>query len=432
MKIIHKKRKHLSRVFIGFVLALSLLVTLPAMIGIYADNEYDQTFSAEDSLYQRFDMYEIPGSLLAFYCGGTYGSHMTFTYNAETAGEYNLTLRYVFGETERIPGSDDKVYLSVYDNGNFVKELTLDMTGTWDNWTDSTFKMNLDKGVHYITLWHENTKSAGGPNVDYLKIGETQLEAETAARQRGQSYFSGVLAAFYGNGLSAATFVVTDVPRDGYYDVTMNFQNGNPEAADRDAKLAVIVNGKYVKDTLLPPQESWSVNASVTERVYLNKGTNTIKYWRFDMSLEDPMNPDKYGSLAAPNLISINVKNAPVDAVPFEIISGTSYKVTQNGKLTVKANADITSVDFQNVEVSESEYTVDGNTLVISANLTRRLDPGTYSVIVNGENGEVEITITINAPAPVLTGDFTAIALAVAAVIAVAGLAVVLKKRVFA
>ena len=41
MKIIHKKRKHLSRVFIGFVLALSLLVTLPAMIGIYADNEYD-------------------------------------------------------------------------------------------------------------------------------------------------------------------------------------------------------------------------------------------------------------------------------------------------------------------------------------------------------------------------------------------------------
>ena len=69
------------------------------------------------------------------------------------------------------------------------------------------------------------------------------------------------------------------------FNLALSFQNGNPEAGGNDAKLAMIVNGQYVQDTYLPDQENWGINATQTEVVYLKAGTNTVRYWRFDMTL---------------------------------------------------------------------------------------------------------------------------------------------------
>jgi len=110
--------------------------------------------------------------------------------------------------------------------------------------------------------------------------------------------------------LAAAMFTIENVPADGYYALALTFQNGNPEAGGNDAKLAMIVNGVYVKDTFLPAQDNWGIEATQTEIVYLKAGTNTVRYWRFDMTLEDPLRPDDGGNKAAPNLVSLNITPA--------------------------------------------------------------------------------------------------------------------------
>ena len=296
----------------ALALVLVLALAIPGLPTAQAEEVFNTTISAQNTLYMPYGM-GPDGGIVGTYANGGYGAHITFPCDIAQAGTYNLKLNQAFGRAQLISGKGETIYLSVYDNGNFVQELSFPITGDWGLFAEIPFTMNLSAGRHYITFWHENTNSCGGPNIDYLslQLGDgavTKLEAEQVAgyQNGGMGWNGASLGGFFTNRLAAARFTVANVPKAGYYDVTLTFQNGNPEAGNRDAKLAMIVNGSYVQDTLLPPQANWGVNATKTERIYLNAGTNTIRYWRFDLT-GDPLAPDASGAQAAPNLLSLNV-----------------------------------------------------------------------------------------------------------------------------
>ena len=295
----------------ALMLAMLLAIAAPGLSVAHADETFNVTINAADAFYMPYGM-GPEGTVVGTYAAGSYGAHITFPYEAAEAGIYSLTLRQAFGSAQLIPGKGQTIYLSVYDNGNFVKELSFPITGDWGTFADVPFELDLTAGKHYITFWHENTNSCGGPNIDYLdvKLGNadaTRLQAEEVGAYQNGGMGGQPLGGFYSNRLAAAMFTIENVPADGYYALALTFQNGNPEAGGNDAKLAMQVNGKYVKDTLLPDQASWAVNATQTEVVYLKAGTNTVRYWRFDMTLPNPLQPDDGGNQAAPNLVSLNV-----------------------------------------------------------------------------------------------------------------------------
>lgn len=272
---------------------------------------FDVIINASNTLYMPYGM-GPEGTVVGTYAGGGYGAHITFPYEAAEAGTYSLKLNQAFGRAQLIAGKGETIYLSVYDNGNFVKELSFPITGDWGVFAEIPFELDLTEGMHYITFWHENTNSCGGPNIDYLdvKLGDadaTRLQAEEVGAYQNAGMWGQPLVGFYMNRLSAAMFTIENVPADGYYNLALSFQNGNPEAGGNDAKLAMLVNGQYIKDTFLADQDNWGIIATQTEVVYLKAGTNTVRYWRFDMTLPDPLRPDDGGAKAAANLVSLNV-----------------------------------------------------------------------------------------------------------------------------
>ena len=296
---------------VALMLVMLLAMVAPGVPVASAEEAFNVTIEGKDSFFMPYGM-GPEGTVVGTYAGGGYGAHITFPYEAAEAGTYSLKLNQAFGRAQLIAGKGETIYLSVYDNGNFVKELSFPITGDWGVFAEIPFELDLTAGKHYITFWHENTNSCGGPNIDYLSIqlgdaAATKLEAETVAAYQNGGMGGQPLGGFYSNRLAAAMFTIQNVPADGYYNLALNFQNGNPEAGGNDAKLAMLVNGKYIQDTLLPDQDNWGIAATQTEVVYLKAGTNTVRYWRFDMTLDDPLNPDNGGNKAAPNLISLNV-----------------------------------------------------------------------------------------------------------------------------
>lgn len=303
-----KAQKVLS---ITLLLVMLLAIVAPGVPMASAEEAFNVTINGDQALFMPYGM-GPDGVVVGTYAGGSYGAHITFPYEASEAGTYSLKLNQAFGRAQLIPGKGETIYLSVYDNGNFVKELSFPITGDWGVFAEIPFELDLTAGMHYITFWHENTNSCGGPNIDYLSIqlgdaAATKLEAETVAAYQNGGMGGQPLGGFFSNRLAAAMFTIHNVPADGYYNLALNFQNGNPEAGGNDAKLAMIVNGQYVQDTFLPDQDNWGIAATQTEVVYLKAGTNTVRYWRFDLTLPNPMQPDDGGNKAAPNLISLNI-----------------------------------------------------------------------------------------------------------------------------
>ena len=151
--------------------------------------------------------------------------------------------------------------------------------------------------------------------------------------------------------------------------------------------------------------------------------TVTAKYVRLQMN-----NLTHYVKLTEFEVYNIE-NDEPVSEEEFEITSGKSSKIYAGSKVTVKANAPITSVQAQDetIDLQESDYTISGNTVTFNKSFTSRLDPGTYTFIINSEDGEAEITITVRERPE--TGDAEIIAIAALAVVSLAGAALVTAKR---
>lgn len=92
----------------------------------------------------------------------TTNSGVSFTVNAATAGNYNLTFRYANG------GSDATRIVAV--DGNQVATPTLPAQGTWDSWTTYNAPVTLTAGLHTVVIWR-GASQTGAINLDNLTLG---------------------------------------------------------------------------------------------------------------------------------------------------------------------------------------------------------------------------------------------------------------------
>lgn len=91
----------------------------------------------------------------------TANSGVSFTVNAATAGNYNLTFRYGNGGTtaSRIVAVD----------GTQVSTSSFPSLGTWDSWSTVTVPVTLSAGLHTVVIWDPNS-SSNAINLDNLTV----------------------------------------------------------------------------------------------------------------------------------------------------------------------------------------------------------------------------------------------------------------------
>ncbi|MBE6853630.1 MAG: carbohydrate-binding protein [Ruminococcus sp.] len=98
------------------------------------------------------------------------GSSLTFTVNAPSDGNYELTVRFANGTTAARP-------LNVFVNGsNDSYFMNFDGTGAWTDWSENKIVVSLKQGENKIKM--VATTSNGGPNVDLIKLIATDKPAD--------------------------------------------------------------------------------------------------------------------------------------------------------------------------------------------------------------------------------------------------------------
>ncbi|TDC80098.1 family 16 glycoside hydrolase [Streptomyces hainanensis] len=96
---------------------------------------------------------------------GTEGASTTFTVDAARGGPHDVGLRYSNGPD---PFTGTKT-LSVYVNGRRVGQTNLLSTGTWEQWSTQSERLNLRRGSNTITYVHE-PDDTGHVNLDLLTV----------------------------------------------------------------------------------------------------------------------------------------------------------------------------------------------------------------------------------------------------------------------
>ncbi|WP_240670586.1 family 16 glycoside hydrolase [Actinoplanes solisilvae] len=118
------------------------------------------------------------------------------------------------------------------------------------------------------------------PGRDEQKIfyeAEEGYREGTAALATDHRGFSGVgFAAGFGN-LNASTTMHVDVDKSGDYAVGLRYSNG-PNPFSGNKTISVHVNGRKIQQVTLPSTVTWDDWATVTTKLALSRGTNTITY----------------------------------------------------------------------------------------------------------------------------------------------------------
>lgn len=96
---------------------------------------------------------------------GTTGAATAFTVNAATAGTYDVALRYANGPN---PFTGTKT-VSVYVNGERIRQSGLLSTGAWNQWTTRTESLALRKGSNTIT-YRVDEGDTGHVNLDLITV----------------------------------------------------------------------------------------------------------------------------------------------------------------------------------------------------------------------------------------------------------------------
>ncbi|MEV8508365.1 family 16 glycoside hydrolase [Actinoplanes sp. NPDC051475] len=121
-------------------------------------------------------------------------------------------------------------------------------------------------------------------------------EAEEGRRQGGAGLntdhrgYSGIGFVDKFGTLNASTTLHADVSRAGEYEVGLRYSNG-PDPFQGDKTISVYVNGRKIRQTVLPTTVTWDDWATKTERVTLRRGDNTIEY-RVDVADTGNVNLD--------------------------------------------------------------------------------------------------------------------------------------------
>ncbi|WNS46812.1 CBM35 domain-containing protein [Paenibacillus sp. MMS20-IR301] len=220
-----------------------------------------------------------PGYSGTGFAGGlwTSGSAVSFKVNAPAAGSYSVNLGYSLG-------FDDDRTLSMYVNGQKIKQVDFFSLKSWDSWADRYDNVFLQEGENTITYKYD-AGNTGNVNLDYITVteattwhygaedaklsgaGDTAVEYTKDAGNLGTGYVSGLSAAD-----SSVEFAV-NVENAASYDVKLRYAK---EAAG--SIFGLYLNGTYVKSITLPATGGLTVWKEQLETLSLQAGNNTITY----------------------------------------------------------------------------------------------------------------------------------------------------------
>lgn len=207
------------------------------------------------------------------------GAAVTFYVDVKTGGDYPVDLRYANGS-----GSDQTI--SIFVNGQWIKQTTLDSLADWDSWAVKTEMLPLVAGRNIITYKHSGeTGDTGHVNLDYIAVpffpATAKVEAESAALSGGAKtnkdhwFYSGVAFVDGFESLGAAAEFQVEVPASGSYQAALRYANGTGETRT----LSMYVNGAKVSQIqLTSPGQNWNLWQDHVQTIALQEGVNTIQF----------------------------------------------------------------------------------------------------------------------------------------------------------
>ena len=104
------------------------------------------------------------------FVGGMYNgsARINLYMDTEAAGTYSFTIRYANGHGTDV---EDK-YAAIVLNSKYVKGVELPKTGSWDDWSLTTFELDLEEGFNTIGFVNSSslTGHAADVNYDYIEV----------------------------------------------------------------------------------------------------------------------------------------------------------------------------------------------------------------------------------------------------------------------
>ena len=128
-----------------------------------------ELYEAEDAVINGPNVKGNNGNLP----NGTYADYtfaanetITWTVNAGVSGDYDLDIRYALGNNPRS--------LELLIDGVYETTISFPSTASWSTWESYIQTVNLTAGSHTVQLKSIGTQ--GGPNIDYLRLVQHDLE----------------------------------------------------------------------------------------------------------------------------------------------------------------------------------------------------------------------------------------------------------------
>ena len=198
-----------------------------------------------------------------------------FNVDAETAGTYDVALKYALGF------NGETRSMNLYINGAFKEKITFTDTGSWDSWGKKVVAMDLSEGNNTIKLAREGV-GQGDINLDNIHLQVTTYEAEKAKLSGGASVAidhtgytgTGFVAGLWQDG--AIEFSV-DVLKTDTYDVAMKYALG---FIGETRNMNLYVNGVFKEALTFADTGSWNSWGEKVAAMDLNEGNNIIKLVR--------------------------------------------------------------------------------------------------------------------------------------------------------
>ncbi|WP_438497225.1 CBM35 domain-containing protein [Paenibacillus sp. IHBB 3054] len=219
-----------------------------------------------------------PGYSGTGFAGGLWisNSAVTFKVNAANAGNYSVKLGYSLGF------NDDRT-MSMYVNGQKIKQVDFFSLKNWDNWADRYDNVFLNEGENTI-MYKYDQGDTGNVNLDYITVTEATTwhygaeNAKTTGSTDAKVVYAkdGNMGIGYVTGLSKANSSVEfsiNVENAASYDVKLRYAK---ETAGKT--LGLYLNGKYVKNITFPATGGLTVWREKLETLSLKEGKNTITY----------------------------------------------------------------------------------------------------------------------------------------------------------
>ncbi|MFG3140701.1 CBM35 domain-containing protein [Streptomyces sp. NPDC048211] len=205
---------------------------------------------------------EHPGYTGSGFVGGFTDAHkgaasVSFAVHSEAAGAGSLALRYANGTTATMT-------LSLYVNGDRIRQVSLPATANWDTWATHEEAVGYRAGDNTVT-WTFTTSDSGNVNLDHATAvtpttptdpGPTTLthqaedafvsggasRATTAAGYEGSAYLAGLTTT------GARAVFSVDAPEAATYPLTVRYRTTDTTAATTTLQA----NGTTVRRLTLP------------------------------------------------------------------------------------------------------------------------------------------------------------------------------------